>query len=68
MPTLTINDKEIEVPAGLTVLQACELAGFEIPRFFRFSAEPLPRIASGKIFKRRLRDETLVALGRPTSS
>ncbi len=33
MPTLTINDKEIEVPAGLTVLQACELAGFEIPRF-----------------------------------
>ncbi len=33
MPTLTINGKEIEVPAGITVLQACELAGFEIPRF-----------------------------------
>ena len=33
MPTLTINDKEVEVPAGITVLQACELAGFEIPRF-----------------------------------
>ncbi len=33
MPTLTINGKEIEVPHGITVLQACELAGFEIPRF-----------------------------------
>ncbi len=33
MPTLTINDKEITVPAGVNVLQACELAGFEIPRF-----------------------------------
>src|SRR5262247_4097575 len=33
MPKLTINGKEIEVPAGITVLQACELAGAEIPRF-----------------------------------
>ena len=33
MPKLTINGTEIEVPAGLTVLQACELAGAEIPRF-----------------------------------
>jgi len=33
MPTLTIDDEEIEVEAGLTVLQACELAGKEIPRF-----------------------------------
>jgi NADH-quinone oxidoreductase subunit G len=33
MPTLTINGKELEVPHGITVLQACELAGFEIPRF-----------------------------------
>ena len=33
MPKLTIDGKEIEVPAGLTVLQACELAGVEIPRF-----------------------------------
>ncbi|MEM7223993.1 MAG: NADH-quinone oxidoreductase subunit NuoG [Pseudomonadota bacterium] len=33
MPKLTINGQEIEVPAGLTVLQACELAGAEIPRF-----------------------------------
>ena len=33
MPTLTVNGTEIEVPAGITVLQACELAGAEIPRF-----------------------------------
>jgi acyl-coenzyme A synthetase/AMP-(fatty) acid ligase len=33
------------------------LARFEIPRYFSFSAEPLPRIASGKILKRQLRDE-----------
>ena len=29
----TIDGKEVEVPAGITVLQACELAGVEIPRF-----------------------------------
>ncbi len=33
MPNLTIDDKQIEVAAGLTVIQACELAGVEIPRF-----------------------------------
>ena len=33
MPKLTIDGKEIEVPGGVTVLQACELAGVEIPRF-----------------------------------
>ena len=33
MPKLTIDDREIEVPAGVTVLQACELAGVEIPHF-----------------------------------
>ncbi|MEE8188863.1 MAG: NADH-quinone oxidoreductase subunit NuoG [Kiloniellales bacterium] len=33
MPKLTIDGKEIEVPAGITLLQACELAGAEIPRF-----------------------------------
>ena len=33
MPTLTINDQKLEVPAGLTVIQACEIAGVEIPRF-----------------------------------
>jgi NADH-quinone oxidoreductase subunit G len=30
---MTIDGIEIEVPAGITVLQACEMAGKEIPRF-----------------------------------
>ena len=38
------------------------LARFEIPRYFSFSAEPLPRIASGKIFKRGLREEAVARL------
>ena len=33
MPKVKIDGVEIEVPAGITVLQACELAGVEIPRF-----------------------------------
>src|ERR687884_554995 len=33
MPNIKIDGKEIEVPAGITILQACELAGVEIPRF-----------------------------------
>jgi long-chain acyl-CoA synthetase len=35
------------------------LARFEIPSYFRFVSEPLPRIASGKIFKRQIRAEAL---------
>jgi len=33
MPILTVDGIEVEVPAGATVLQACEAAGKEIPRF-----------------------------------
>ena len=33
MPKIIINNKEIEFENGMTVLQACELAGAEIPRF-----------------------------------
>ena len=33
MPKLKINNKEIEVPEGFTVIQACEKVGVEIPRF-----------------------------------
>src|SRR5688572_23283237 len=33
MPKVTIDGREIEVPAGITVIQACEIAGVEIPRF-----------------------------------
>ena len=33
MPKITINGKELEFENGMTVLQACELADVEIPRF-----------------------------------
>jgi len=33
MPKLTVNGKEVEFDQGMTLLQACELAGEEIPRF-----------------------------------
>jgi NADH-quinone oxidoreductase subunit G len=33
MPRVKVDGAEIEVPQGATVLQACELAGKEIPRF-----------------------------------
>src|SRR4026207_336024 len=33
MPKLKIDGVEIEVANGLTLLQACEMAGAEIPRF-----------------------------------
>jgi NADH-quinone oxidoreductase subunit G len=33
MPKITINGQEIEFEKGMTVLQACELADVEIPRF-----------------------------------
>ncbi|MGV8997024.1 MAG: NADH-quinone oxidoreductase subunit NuoG [Parvibaculaceae bacterium] len=33
MPKVTVDGIEVEVPAGATLLQACEAAGVEIPRF-----------------------------------
>ena len=33
MPKVKVDGEEIEVPQGATVLQACEMAGKEIPRF-----------------------------------
>ena len=33
MPKLIIDGNEHEVPAGITLIQACQLAGVEIPRF-----------------------------------
>jgi long-chain acyl-CoA synthetase len=43
--------------AELREFLAGRLARFEIPRYFHFQDAPLPRIASGKILKRQLRDE-----------
>tara|TARA_Y100000590_G_scaffold408543_2_gene499733 strand:+ start:434 stop:2473 length:2040 start_codon:yes stop_codon:yes gene_type:complete len=33
MPKIIVNNKEVEFENGMTVLQACEIAGVEIPRF-----------------------------------
>lgn len=33
MPKLIIDDKEIKVEEGLTVIQSCNQAGIEIPHF-----------------------------------
>ena len=33
MPKLVIDGKEHDVPQGITLIQACQLAGIEIPRF-----------------------------------
>ena len=33
MPKITIDNKEYEFKNGMTVMQACEQAGTEIPRF-----------------------------------
>jgi NADH-quinone oxidoreductase subunit G len=33
MPKVTINGLEHEVPQGITIIQACEIANIEIPRF-----------------------------------
>jgi long-chain acyl-CoA synthetase len=38
------------------------LARFEIPRYLRISAEPLPRTDSGKIFRRQIRDAAIAEL------
>ena len=40
------------------------LAKFQIPRYITISNEPLPRIASGKIFKRQLRENAINTLMR----
>ena len=33
MPKIIVNNQEVEFEEGMTILQACELAGAEIPRF-----------------------------------
>jgi acyl-CoA synthetase (AMP-forming)/AMP-acid ligase II len=43
------------------------LAKFEIPRYFHFEQMPLPRIASGKILKRQLREEAAARLAQVKS-
>ena len=59
-----IGVSETELRAFL----APRLARFEIPRYLYFSAEPLPRGASGKILKRELRDQAVNRLAPPAPS
>ena len=33
MVKISINGNSHEVPQGITIIQACEIAGIEIPRF-----------------------------------
>jgi long-chain acyl-CoA synthetase len=50
----------------LRAFLAPRLARYEIPRYFHFAASALPRIASGKILKRQLRDEAVARLAAAT--
>ena len=53
-------DGSIDEPK-LREFLAERLAKFKIPRYIQFSDEHLPRIASGKIFKRQLREDAIAA-------
>ena len=54
-------DPDLDVEA-LRDFLGDHLAKFEVPRYIRLSPEPLPRTASGKVFKRQLRDEAVKAM------
>jgi len=48
--------------ASLRTFLSERLAKFKIPKYIQFTPENLPRMASGKIFKRQLRDTTIAAM------
>ena len=56
----TDNDLDETALAGFL---AEHIAKFKIPRYLSQSREPLPRIASGKIDKRRIREQAVTKLG-----
>ena len=47
---------------GLRGFLEPRLARFEIPRYFDFCTEPLPRTGSGKIFKRHIREAAVATV------
>lgn len=51
-------DADLEVDDLLTFVRD-HLAAFEVPRFVRIATAPLPRTASGKIFKRALQADAV---------
>lgn len=56
--TVPVDDAE------LRTFLAARIARFAIPRYFHHSREPLPRTATGKIFKRELRAQATERLAR----
>jgi long-chain acyl-CoA synthetase len=58
----TVHGSAAMDPEAVRAFLLEHLARFEVPRYLRVSDMPLPRTASGKILKRQLRDEALVAL------
>jgi long-chain acyl-CoA synthetase len=58
----TVHGSAAMDPEAVRAFLLEHLARFEVPRYLRVSDTPLPRTASGKILKRQLRDEALVAL------
>ena len=58
----TLHVKAPIEEAELKAFLQARLARFEVPRYFHIQGAPLPRIASGKILKRQLRDEAAARL------
>ncbi|MEM9404676.1 MAG: class I adenylate-forming enzyme family protein [Acidobacteriota bacterium] len=58
----SVYSREVIDEGELREFLAERLAKFEVPRYFFLTAEPLPRIASGKIYKRGLREEAVTKL------
>ncbi len=58
----TVHARTPLAAADLQAYLREHLAGFEVPRYIRFTDQPLPRTASGKILKRQLRDEALAVV------
>ncbi len=58
----TVYCKERVDEPELRRFLSSRLAGFEIPRYFDLGNAPLPRIASGKIFKRQIREQAVAKL------
>ena len=46
MPKLTIDGKEIEVPAGTPIIEAASKLGINIPRYCYHEALPVTRLAT----------------------
>jgi long-chain acyl-CoA synthetase len=59
-----VPDERLGEEVGVTLYCNGGLARFQIPRYIRMSGEPLPRIASGKIFKRQLRADAVAEIAR----